>query len=329
MMAVLARAPDRANAGWRTWLVQNREVAAITVVLVALAILSSALSDRFLTQRNLYNVGTNAVSLALLATGQTFVILAGGIDLSVGSTVTITNVIAARLMEWYPDLWPLIALGVLLLGLAIGLVNGLLITRLRIPAFLVTLGMLSILQGVTFVISRSQAGSIPSVFEFFAFGSVGPLPFGFLLGVAVVAIGMYALANTAFGRYVYAVGGNAEGARLSGIPVDRVVLGTYLLSGFLAAAAGLFITSRVGIGIPTLGQGLELDSVTAVVIGGTSLFGGQGGLVGTAVGVLILRIVDNILNLTQVSAFWQQVVKGLIIVAAVAVYVPRKVRKSL
>src|SRR5207247_10333609 len=149
---------------------QNREVAAITVVLVALAILSSALSDRFLTQRNLYNVGTNAVSLALLATGQTFVILAGGIDLSVGSTVTITNVIAARLMEWYPDLWPLIALGVLILGLSIGLVNGLLITRLRIPAFLVTLGMLSILQGFTFVISRRQAGSMPSVFEFVAFG---------------------------------------------------------------------------------------------------------------------------------------------------------------
>src|SRR5439155_19997403 len=111
MMAVLARAPGRADAGWRTWLVQNREVAAITLVLVALVVLSSGLSDRFLTPRNLNNVGTNAVSLALLATGQTFVILAGGIDLSVGSTVTITNVIAARLMEWYPDLWPLIALG--------------------------------------------------------------------------------------------------------------------------------------------------------------------------------------------------------------------------
>jgi len=257
------------------------------------------------------------------------VILTGGIDLSVGSIVTLSNICAARAMEWYPDLWPLISLGVLALGTLIGLINGLLITRLRIPAFLVTLGMLSILQGVVFVLSRSQGGSIPSIFEFFAFGTVGPVPFGLILSIAVVGIGLYVLANTTFGRYVYAVGGNAEGARLSGIPVDRVIIGTYVLSGFLASLAGLFITSRVGIGIPIVGQGMELDSVTAVVIGGTSLFGGQGGLLGTAIGVLILRIVDNILNLIQVSAFWQQVVKGLIIVCAVAAYVPRKVRKTL
>jgi ribose transport system permease protein len=328
-MAVVARTQNRSDSGLRGWIGQNREVSAIFVVLVLLVILSSLLSDRFMTSRNLNNVGTNATSLALLATGQTFVILTGGIDLSVGSIVTISNVCAARTMEWYPQLWPLISLAVLLMGTLIGLINGLLITRLRIPAFLVTLGTLSILQGITFVISRSQAGSIPSDFEFFAFGTVGPIPVGLILGVLVVGLGLYALANTTFGRYIFAVGGNAESARLSGVPVDRVVLGTYILSGFLASLSGLFITSRVGIGIPSVGQGMELDSVTAVVIGGTSLFGGSGGLLGTAFGVVILRIVDNILNLVQVSAFWQQVVKGLIIVAAVAVYVPKRVRKSL
>jgi ribose transport system permease protein len=158
---------------------------------------------------------------------------------------------------------------------------------------------------------------------------VGPLPVGLVLGVIMVAVAVFVLSNTPFGRYIYAVGGNAEGARLSGIPVDRVVLGTYILSGFLASMAGLFITSRVGIGIPTIGQGMELDSVTAVVIGGTNLFGGQGGLIGTAIGVVILRTIDNILNLMQVSAFWQQVAKGLIIVLAVAIYVPRRIRRTL
>jgi ribose transport system permease protein len=329
MMGVVAQPRRPTGSALQTWLVQNRELAAIVVILIALFVLSSLLSDRFITQRNLNNIGTNAVSLALIGVGQTFVILTGGIDLSVGSVVTLSTVVATRSMEKYPELAVPISIGVLLMGTVVGLVNGLLITRLRIPAFLVTLGTLSIVQGIVFVIARTQGGSIPSWFEVFAFGTIGPLPVGLFLGVIVVVVAIFVLANTPFGRYIYAVGGNAEGARLSGIPVDRVVLGTYVLSGFLASMSGLFITSRVGIGIPTIGQGMELDSVTAVVIGGTNLFGGQGGLIGTVIGVVILRTIDNILNLIQVSPFWQQVLKGLIIVLAVAIYVPRRVRRSL
>ena len=328
-MSTVTTSRTARGAQFQNWLVQNRELAAIFVVLIALIIASTLLSERFLVGRNVSNVANNAASLALLGTGQTIVILAGGIDLSVGSNVALSNVVAALLMERYPELAVPICLGVLLMGTLIGVINGLLITRLRIPAFLVTLGMLAILQGTVLVITRNQAGSIPSWFEFFAFGMLGPIPVGFVLGAVVVAVGIFVLRNTPFGRYVYAVGGNAEGARLSGIPVDRVIMGTYVISGFLASMAGLFITSRVGIGIPTINQGLELDSVTAVVIGGTNLLGGQGGLFGTVIGVFILRIIDNILNLTQVSAFWQQVITGLLIVRAVAIYVPRKVRKSL
>lgn len=296
------------------------QLVAILVILATLIVVSSILSPTFSTPQNLANVTRQAVALGIVAVGQTFVILTAGIDLSVGSTISLTSVLAAGLMAGVPERQIPVVVGILLLGGAIGLFNGLVIMRLRVAPFIVTLGTMSIIQGVVFLYTKNPVGKIPISFRYLAEGDLGPIPFPVLLYGVLVVVSVFVLRRTTFGRYIYATGGNEEVARLSGINTSFVTVAVYVVCGLSAAATGLFLTSRLRIGQPLIGQGYELDSITAVLIGGTVLAGGRGGVVGTVAGVLIMTVLSNILNLMEVTSYWQWVIKGLIIISALAVY---------
>lgn len=296
------------------------QLVAILAILVMLIVVSSLLSPTFSTPQNLSNVTRQAVALGIVAIGQTFVILTAGIDLSVGSTISLTSVLAAGLMAGVPERLIPVTIGILLLGAAIGLFNGLVIMRLRVAPFIVTLGTMSIIQGAVFLYTKNPVGSIPVSFRYLAEGEIGPIPFPVIMYVILVVVSVFVLRRTIFGRYIYATGGNEEVARLSGINTPFITVAVYVVCGLSAAATGLFLTSRLRIGQPLIGQGYELDSITAVLIGGTALAGGRGGVIGAVAGVLIMTILSNILNLMEVTGYWQWVIKGLIIIGALAIY---------
>ena len=301
----------------RAFLVDNGIVIAFFLLCVALAFTS----EHFLTTVNLRNVLRQTSINGLLAIGMTFVILTGGIDLSVGSVLAFGGMAAAvfastSIGEQYP-LYVAVPIG-LLAGLALGLVNGFMVAFFRVPPFVVTLGMLSIARGLTLITSNGMPVSRLSS-EYIAIGQ------GVFFGVPVpvmIFFGVFTLAwvvlyRTTFGRYVYAVGGNEEAARISGVNARMVKFAVYGISGALAALGGIILSARTTAGLPQAGVAYELDAIAAVVIGGTSLAGGQGRLVGTLVGALIIGVVNNGLDLLGVSAYYQLTLKGTIIVAAV------------
>ena len=261
--------------------------------------------------------------LGIVSVGQTFVILSGGIDLSVGVVMGLVTVLTNGIMNGDPTLaWSMVALGVAI-GVAVGLANGVLLVLTRIDPLILTFGMLSILTGVIFVYTDRTIGSAPDNFRQIAEGAVGPFPILFLVMVAVALIAWVVLTRTRFGRYVYAIGGSEEHARRAGIPVGRMKLAIYGICGLYAGIAGVGLAARIGSGYTLAGQGFELDSIVAVVLGGTSLAGGRGGVLGSIGSVLFLTILSNALNLAGVSPYAQQVVKGLVVVAAVVLYTPR------
>jgi ribose transport system permease protein len=288
---------------------------ALLVVCVGLAFLS----QDFLTVGNLFDVMRQVSINAVISFGMTLTILLGGIDLSVGSILAVSSVLIALMMK--AGFAPALAtpLG-LLSGAAMGAANGLIIGKGRVAPFIATLGMMTLLRGLALVLSQ---GSPISGFssDFFAMlgggylASLIPLPVVWML--ALFALFYFLLTKTVFGRHVYATGGNAEAARLSGVKTHRVQLLVYTLSGTMAAVAGVILTSRLDSAEPTAGEGYELDAITAVVLGGTSLAGGRGWIFGTLVGALIIGVLNNGLNLLGVSAFYQQVIKGSVILLAV------------
>jgi ribose/xylose/arabinose/galactoside ABC-type transport system permease subunit len=306
----------------RRWelLEEHGAVLAVWVVVASLAAFAAVASPTFRTPENLFNVLRQATVLGLISIGQTFVVLTGGIDLSVGSVVKVTAVLTAGLMEDRLELWAGVVLLVLGLGALVGLANGLVVTRLGVAPFIVTLGTFSILRGAALTYTSQPLGTIAEPLANLYNGQVGPVPFAVLFFALVFGLSLLVLQHTALGRHMYAVGGNAEVARLTGLKVERVKLTAFVISGFLAAVAGLMTVSRMGIGDPVVGDGFELDSITAVVLGGTSLFGGRGSVVGTLGGVLLLALVNNVLNLLGVTVWFQGLIKGLIILLAVAVY---------
>jgi ribose transport system permease protein len=294
---------------------------AIVVVLLVLFLIGSAVSPNFRSSRNILNLARKtAVILTMLGIGQTFVMLTGGIDLSVGALVKVVGVFSAGLMMGYDERAIPVVLLCLAAGLVVGLINGLVVTKAKVAPFIVTLGMMSILRGIAFGYTTTPIGSVPESMFFLARGEIGPFPVPLFFVLALIIIGWFVLSYTPFGRHIYAVGGNQETARLAGINVDRTKIAAYVISGLLGAIAGLFMVSRMGVGEPDIGEGLELDSITATILGGTSLAGGVGGIVGMVAGVLILSLIDNILNLLRVSSFYQLVVKGIIILIAVSVH---------
>ena len=291
--------------------------------LIGLVLLCAFLSfstDTFLTLRNFLNVMDQITVLGVMAVGMTLVILIGGIDLSVGSVLALSGMVMGYLGD--NRAWPFVLAIVvaLIVSAACGLVSGLMVTRLRMPAFIATLAMMSIARGVASIITNGeQIVGFPDWFSNLAIIR----HFGFLtvtvgLMVAITAVAWIVLTYRPVGRALYAIGGSQEVARLAGIPVRRYTMGVYVLCGALAGLAGVILSARLDSAQPSSGLGYELDTIAAVVIGGASLSGGVGGIGGTAVGVLIIGFLRNGLNLLQVSPFVQQVVIGVVIAVAVA-----------
>jgi ribose transport system permease protein len=299
------------------------------IALIVLVLALALLSDRFLTFANERNILLQISVNLCLSIGMTLVILTGGIDLSVGAMLALAGGVAAGLLK---NGLTLKALGVMLqvtpfgamvagiaVGFALGLFNGIVITRFRLPPFVATLGMLSIARGLTML----WTGGFPITDLGPQFGFIGAgfwigVPMAVWISAALVAIFYVVSQRTTLGRYIYAVGGNERASAYSGVNVNRVKLWVYALCGALAGVAGLIVTARLDAADPKAGLGYELDSIAAVVIGGISLSGGRGSILGTVLGCLIIGVLNNGLFLLDVSPFWQQVVKGVVIIAAVA-----------
>ncbi len=280
-------------------------------------------SDRFLTDRNLLNVLRQAAFLGTLAIGQTLVILMGGIDLSVGSVVKLSVLVAAIVMNGSSENTVAAILATLALGVVVGTVHALAITRLNIAPFIVTLGTYSILRGIALNITTAPIGRAAPELVTFYDQKLGPLYVLIVIFLAVLLAAIFMLRRTPFGRYIYAIGGSEQVARLSGIPVNQVKFGVYILCSVLASLTGLFLLSRYGIGDPVVGDGLELQSITAVILGGTSLFGGRGGMIGTLGGVLLLGLTGNLLVVLNANQWIRDLIQGAVILIAVALYKQR------
>ena len=282
-----------------------------------LCVIIAFVTPRFLTLSNLSNVFTQVSVNAIIAVGMTFVILNNGIDLSVGSILAITGAVAAYLMKSTGNILISIVIS-LVLGTTIGLLNGLLITKGRLQAFIATLATMTIFRGVTYVFTKGNPISgLDTNFTFLANNKIIGIPLPVVFMIIILAIAFYLLNETRFGRYVYALGGNEDSARLSGISTDKIRTIVYGISGFTAAVSAIIVTSRIGSASPNAGTGFELDAIAAVVLGGTSLSGGEGSIIGTIIGAMIIGVLNNGLNLMNVNPFYQSIVKGAVILLAV------------
>lgn len=276
--------------------------------------------ERFLTERNIFNVLRQGAFLGTVSIGQTLVILTGGIDLSVGSVVKLSMLVSAILMDGRPENTILAVVVTLAMGAGIGFIHAFIITRFKVAPFIVTLGTYSILRGIALTVATKPVGrASPGMLRLYDI-AIGPVPVLVILFAMLIVAVYFMLRRTTFGRYIYAVGGDEQTAQLSGINVNRVKYGVYMGCSMLAALTGLLYLSRMGIGDPVVGDGLELQSITAVILGGTSLFGGRGGVVGTLGGVLLLGLTNNLLVVLKVNQWIQDLIEGLIIVGAVALY---------
>ena len=312
-VAVGTKPPGRGAAFGYWW-----DRVGIALVLLLLIVLMAVLAPNFLTVDNALNVA-RAVSInAILAAGLTLIILTGGIDLSVGSIVAVSGV-GAVLLWSNGTPTPLAVLGGVAIGALAGMVNGALVAWLALPAFIVTLGSLTALRGLAYSMLNGQPLVASELgYRGLGNGSVAGIPQPVVIMVVVYAVTWFLLERTRFGRHVYAVGGNMEAARLAGINVKRVLLTVYMLGGAAAGVAGVIFSARVLSAQPTAGTGYELDAIAAVVLGGTALAGGRGRILGTLVGAIIIGVLSNGLVLMNVPFFYQLIIKGLVIIIAIA-----------
>ncbi len=300
----------------------------IVLAFFVLCLALSVLNPYFFTRLNIINVFRQASINGILAIGQTFVILTGGIDLSVGSLLAVCGILGASLVTGASPGSPLaaIALGVGV-GLGLGMVNGVLVARLRVPPFVATLGMLSVARGLTFIANNGMP--VPNLAPGFlrlGQGFVAGVPIPVVLFGLSTLLAWAVLHFTTYGRYVYATGGNERSARTSGVGTRKVIFSVYAISGALAGLAGMVLAARTTSALPQAGGSYELDAIAAVVIGGTSLTGGVGSIIGTVFGALIIAVINNGLDLMGVSSYYQQVIKGAIIVLAVLLDTSRRGR---
>ena len=298
----------------------------IVFAFILLCLVLSFANENFMSVGNWTNVLRQTSINGVLAIGMTFVILTKGIDLSVGSLLAVAGMVTGSMVtgDNPSSPWLAVAAG-LLTGTVLGCVNGAIVARLSVAPFVVTLGMLSVARGLTFIYNDGMPiANLSPQFRFLGQGMVGGLPVPVLVLALTFAVFWFLLNYTTFGRYVYAVGGNEKSAKTSGIRTRLVVFSVYAISGFLSALAGLILTARTTSALPQAGVAYELDAIAAVVIGGTSLNGGVGTLTGTLIGALIIGVINNGLDLLGVSSYYQQVIKGAIIVAAVLLDVSRK-----
>jgi ribose/xylose/arabinose/galactoside ABC-type transport system permease subunit len=295
-------------------------------LLILLAAIGSVVSDRFRSLSNAQNVWEQSTALALASLGQTMVILAGGIDLSVGSLVSLASVLLSGLTNGDPGMVPFAIAAVIGVGILVGFANGGLAIWLGVHPLIVTLGMGAVLQGVTLLYSLGPAGSMPPGFAFLAYGRFLGMPLGALLTLVLFILVALFLKYVPFGRYVYAVGDDEVAAKLLGLPRVPLTLFVYAFSGLCAALAAIFLVARFGVGNAYIGQNYTLASITPVVVGGTMLGGGRGGVIGTLLGVYLISLLNNLLNFMDISSYYQLVVQGLVIILAVSLYVDRKRR---
>jgi inositol transport system permease protein len=324
----------------REWLNAFIRKYAIVLIFIAMFVGMTFLTDAFLQPRNLFNVVRQISVVGLIAIGVTMVIITTGIDLSSGSVLALAAVFAASFAQqpdWHDAKYPGLMLPVivpivvaLVIGILCGAINGGLIARFKIPPFIATLGMMTVARGFALIYSNRPVSGLTDAYNFVGQGEIFkvipisgqptlgiPIP---VIILAAVAIGAHVLLNnTRFGRHIYAIGGNEQAALISGLNVGRIKIGVYTIAGLLSGLAGLVLSARVGSGQPGLGVGYELDAIASAVIGGTSLSGGVGTIWGTIIGALIIGVLNNGLDLLNVSAYWQTIIKGSIIVAAVIV----------
>ncbi len=303
----------------KEWLIEQKSLIALLLLIVVV----SFLNDNFFTVDNILNILRQTSVNAIIAVGMTLVILTAGIDLSVGSVLALCGAFAATMIGL--EIPVMIAVPTALLaGAALGAISGIIIAKGKVQAFIATLVTMTLLRGVTMVYTEGRPISagftdVADSFAWFGTGYALGIPVPIWLMVIVFASVWYLLNHTRFGRYVYALGGNESATRLSGINVDRVKIGVYAICGLLAALAGLIVTSRLSSAQPTAGMGYELDAIAAVVLGGTSLAGGKGRIMGTLVGALIIGFLNNALNLLDVSSYYQMIAKAVVILLAVLV----------
>lgn len=291
------------------------------IVLLVTSIIVALLNQRFLTWGNILTILRQTSINAVIATGMTFAILIGGIDLSVGSILGLCGAIAAFLISSGMNVFVVLVIA-LVLGTSIGFLNGTLITAGRLQPFIATLGTVTLLRGTILVFTQGRPISIGNTDASEAFsrigtGFIGPIPIPVYIMILVFLIAYYILNHTRIGRYIYSTGSNEEATMYSGINTNRVKLFVYSVSGMMASLAGILITARLSSAQPTSGVGYELDAIAAVVLGGTSMAGGVGTIAGTAIGALIIGVLNNALNLMQVSSYYQDVAKGVVILIAV------------
>lgn len=297
------------------------ELTTVIALIILMAVIT-IINSNFLTANNLLNLLLQVTSNALIAFGMTFVILTGGIDLSVGSILALSSALTAGLLGSGMPVTLAILIS-LILGCILGMMNGLLISYGKLAPFIVTLATMTIFRGATLVYTNgnpiTKGLSNTFLFQFLGQGYIVGIPFPVIIMFIVFIVLYVLLHKTAFGKSVYAIGGNEKAAYISGVKLNKVKIIIYSISGIMASISGLIITSRLSSAQPTAGASYEMDAIAAVVLGGTSLSGGKGRILGTLIGALIIGVLNNGLNIIGVSAFWQQVVKGVVILIAVLI----------
>ena len=306
----------------------KRQGGLLTVIglILVLVVIGLLLSDRFGTASNFVNILEQSTALALVSLGQTMVILTGGIDLSLGSLISLCSVLLSGITNGDPGMMWVALIAVLALGIAVGLINALATIRLGVHPLIVTLGMGAILQGITLLYTQTPVGKMPKGFDILAYGRFLGLPIGAVFVIVIFILAALFLRKVPFGRYIYAVGDDPVGAQLMGLPRKPVLMFVYAFCGLMAAVASIFLVARLGVGQPYTGQNFTLTSITPVVVGGTLLSGGRGGVIGTLMGVYLVSLLNNLLNFLDVSSHYQLIVQGLIVIIAVSVYVENKKR---
>ncbi len=316
--------PPLGTSRWKgTWFRRMWELAADHIVylfLIALFLAGVYTSRRFLNPYNLTSILRHAVPLGLVAMGQAFVMISGGVDLSVGSTITLTTLVTASLLMGRDTMIPLAIMAALGTGLLIGALNGLAVVGLRITPFIATLGLMSVLRGIVLVVTRGPVGRIGPYFRTFSRGSLGLLPSALIIILIAFFLAALVMNRTRYGRHLLAIGGQREVARLAGIRVAKLEFSSYLVSAFCAVVAGLYLTSRMGAGGPTVGPGFELDSIIAVLVGGIPFGGGRGRLSGVIAGVLLLTVLGNLLTIWNLQSWYHQIARATILLAAISLF---------
>ena len=302
------------------WIKQQSKSATfgVALILLGLSLILSISTDKFLSPSNLFSVMRAFSYIAIIAIGEAMIIISGGVDLSVGSVYGFGGLLGAIAMSRLGLPIPVAILMGLAVGATVGLLNAIFITKIGMPPFIVTLGMLSVVRGLSYAVTSGYPVRTPATFNSLGQGYVGPIPLPVIYLVVLAVIFSFFLKKTVVGRRIYAIGGNEEASAISGIRVDRVKTTVYVLAGALAAFSGLTATARLGVAQSTAGIGYELDVVAAVIIGGASLSGGKGTILGAILGAAIMGVLRNGLVLLNVSAYWQQTVIGLVIILAIA-----------